>query len=250
MNVANPKNITVLSLCTGYGGLEVGLARALANPLRVIAVEVETYALANLVAKTEEGKLAIEALWPDLRTFPAERFGGCFDFILAGYPCTPFSLAGRQTGKEHDHYIWPYIRRIIAGVQPEWVFLENVPNHLHKGFPRVLKSLERMGFVFASGLYEAAETGASIRSRRLFVLAQAMRNRHGSKETALQARRHEFLGSVYASPPPGPCKVADIPGMVDDGPSRVDRLRLLGNGVVPQQAELAFRTLWNKIQST
>jgi len=248
--VDNSQNITVLSLCAGYGGLELGLARALANPLRVVAVELEAYALANLVAKAEEGKMAIEAVWPDLRTFPAKRFRGCFDFVLAGYPCTPFSLAGQQTGEHHDQYIWPHIARIIAGTQPEWVFLENVPNHLHKGFPRVLKSLERMGFVFASGLYEAAETGASIRSRRLFVLAQAMRNRHGSKETALQARRHEFLGSVYASPPPGPCKVADIPRMADDGPYRLDRLRLLGNGVVPQQAELAFRTLWNKIQST
>ena len=81
----NTKELTILSLCTGYGGLELGLSRALANPLGVVAVEVEAYALANLVAKTETGKLAIEALWPDLKTFPAERFRGCFDFILAGY---------------------------------------------------------------------------------------------------------------------------------------------------------------------
>ena len=50
----NTEAITVLSLCSGYGGLELGLARALARPLRVVAVEVEAYALANLVAKAEE----------------------------------------------------------------------------------------------------------------------------------------------------------------------------------------------------
>ena len=74
----NPKDITVLSLCSGYGGLELGLSRTLANPLRVVAVEIEAYALATLVAKAEAGKLAIEALWPDLKTFPAERFRGCW----------------------------------------------------------------------------------------------------------------------------------------------------------------------------
>ena len=80
----NPKELTVLSLCSGYGGIELGLSRALANPLRVVAVEIEAYALANLAAKAEEGKLAIEAMYPDLRSFPAKRFRGCFDIVIGG----------------------------------------------------------------------------------------------------------------------------------------------------------------------
>lgn len=243
MNVANTEYITVLSLCTGYGGLELGLARALANPLRVVAVEVEAYALANLVAKAEAGKLAIEALWPDLRTFPAKRFRGCFDFVLAGYPCQPFSLAGRGTGRRHKHYLWPAIAGIVDAVEPQWVFLENVPNHLHEGFNRVQRDLCEMGFTLTSGLYEAAETGATIRSRRLFVLAEAMCNGDRCAKATLRPRREKHINSMPGVAPPGPDKVGEISRMADDGPCRVDRLRLLGNGVVPQQAEKAFRCL-------
>lgn len=119
-----------MSLCSGYGGLELGLARALADPLRVVAVEIEAFALANLVAKAEEGKLAVEALWPDLRTFPAERFRGCFDFVLAGFPCQPFSCAGKQGGGSDERHLWPDIAGIISAVRPRWVFLENVPGIL------------------------------------------------------------------------------------------------------------------------
>ena len=57
----NTKEITVLSLCTGYGGLEIGLSRALEAVLRVVVVEVEAFALANLVAKAEEGAGHINA---------------------------------------------------------------------------------------------------------------------------------------------------------------------------------------------
>jgi len=124
--VANTEEITVLSLCAGYGGLELGLALALENPLRVVAVEIEAYALANLVAKAEAGKLAIEALWPVVRTFPAERFRGVFDFVIAGYPCQPFSFAGKRAGGTDERHLWPDICSIIESVKPVYVCTENV----------------------------------------------------------------------------------------------------------------------------
>ena len=126
----NTKTINVLSLCTGYGGLELGLSRALEGVLRVVAVEVEAYALANLAAKAQEDKLAIEAMWPDLKTFPAERFRGCFDFVFAGFPCQPFSVAGKRKGGTDERHLWPYIERIIKAVRPVWVAVENVPGIL------------------------------------------------------------------------------------------------------------------------
>lgn len=126
----NPDEYTVLSLCAGYGGLELGLARALEGSLRVVAVEIEAYALANLEAKASQGLLAIEALWPDLKTFPAERFRGCFDFVLAGFPCQPFSVAGKRAGGTDERYLWPFICRIIEAVKPLHVCLENVPGLL------------------------------------------------------------------------------------------------------------------------
>jgi len=125
--VDNPEEYTVLSLCTGYGGLDIGLAGALQRPLRVVAVEIEAFAAANLVAKAEAGKLAVEAVWPDVKTFPAEKFRGCFDIITAGYPCQPFSCAGKRQGDKDPRHLWPYIRRIADAVKPLYILLENVP---------------------------------------------------------------------------------------------------------------------------
>jgi len=73
-NVDNTKKtINILSLCSGYGGFELALERILPLPVRVVAVEIEAYAIANLVAKAEEGKLAIEALFTDVKTFPSKK---------------------------------------------------------------------------------------------------------------------------------------------------------------------------------
>ncbi len=171
--VDNSDYITVLSLCTGYGGLELGLHQALGRPLRVVAVEIEAFAQANLVAKAEEGKLAIEALYPDVKTFPAERFSGCFDFILAGYPCQPFSVAGKQKGAADDRHLWPFIRNHIQQIRPLYVFLENVAGHLRLGFDRVVRDLDGLGYTVEAGLFTAAEVGAPHKRERLFVLAKS-----------------------------------------------------------------------------
>lgn len=285
----HPETITVLSLCSGYGGLELGLARALANPLRVVGVEIEAYALALLEAKAAEGSLAIEALWPDLRTFPAERFRGCFDFVLAGYPCQPFSVAGLRGGSKDARHLWPDIRRIIGELSPDLVFLENVHGHLSLGFDEVLLDLEKMDFLVATGLFSAMEAGLSIEhGKRLFVLGQAsgrggqqvFRLSEGSGRSVQTetdvGRPSEVLGSADGErlssvgrqsqeafdgrslrvAPQGvgqyewEAKRYVEPGLgqTADGPSRrVDRLRLIGNGVAPAQAELAFRALWDML---
>ena len=184
--MVNPPPLTVLSLCTGYGGLELGLSRALENPLRVVAVEIEAYALANLVAKAEAGKLAIEALYPDLKTFPAERFSGCFDIVLAGYPCQPFSVAGKREGTEDPRHLWAYIKDIIEAIRPVYGFFENVPGHLTLGFPEVYCSLRDMGYSVEAGLFTASEVGAPHKRQRLFILANSEHS-----ESRLRIRQEE-----------------------------------------------------------
>ena len=254
----NTKEITVLSLCAGYGGLELGLSEALARPLRVVALEIEAYALANLVSKAEEGKLGIEALWPDLKTFPAEKFRGCFDFVVAGYPCQPFSVAGKRQGTDDPRHLWPHIARIVQAVEPLWCFFENVPGHLTLGFGEVYCSLRDMGYAVEAGLFTAAECGVAMRGIRLFILATS-----NSNINILTLRQHcemewvrpipercekefGFAGILQPFGPPRPCKVGTIPRMVDGTSRNVDRLRLLGNGVVPHQAAKAFRMLLKK----
>ena len=262
----NPQEITVLSLCSGYGGLELGLSRAIQNPLRVVAVEVEAYSLANLVAKAEEGKLAIEAMYPDLRTFPAERFSGCFDFILAGYPCQPFATAGNRKGKDDPRHLWPYIRDIIETIEPLCCFFENVRGHLTLGYPDVYRGLRNLGFQVEQGIFSAAESGATHLRERLFILASyTEHNRRvhlcmgDSRILAIRQNKtevgcknwdtFELVNGVVApekwkltgESDPRPLFLRDVDGSA----SEMDRLRLLGNGVVPQQAELAFRALYS-----
>jgi len=179
-DVDRSKELTVLSLCAGYGGLELGLARALANPLRVVAVEIEAFALANLEAKAAQGALAIDALWPDLRSFPAERFRGCFDFVIGGYPCQPFSQAGKRAGADDPRHLWPYIAEIVSAVQPVWCFFENVAGHLSLGFPAVYRSLRELGYQVEAGLFNASECGAPHKRLRLFVLVHRQRSESGA----------------------------------------------------------------------
>lgn len=259
----NTEVITVLSLCTGYGGLELGLSRALENPLRVVAVEVEAYALANLVAKTEEGSLAVEAMWPDLRTFPAERFRGCFDFVIAGYPCQPFSVAGKQKGTDDPRHLWPHIARIVQAVRPVWCFFENVPGHLTLGFPEVYRSLRDMGYKVEAGLYGTEELGEWHDRERLFILAHSGSSNGASWTRKMSVERQKIQGATKKQPPVVWCKNKgrfrneptegyDTKPLLDRRMvrtrNRVDRLRLLGNGVVPQQAEKAFRCLYEALK--
>ena len=68
MDTTSP--FTHVSLCTGYGGIDIGLARAIPNLRLVAACEIEAFAVANLVAKMEEGLLDIAPIWSDLKTFP------------------------------------------------------------------------------------------------------------------------------------------------------------------------------------
>jgi site-specific DNA-cytosine methylase len=264
--VDNPEVITVLSLCSGYGGLELGLSLALENPMRIIAVEIEAFALANLAAKAEAGKVAVEAMWPDLRTFPAERFRGCFDFVLAGYPCQPFSVAGTRKGAADERYLWPVIAHIVREIRPVWCFLENVAGHLQIGFDSVVRDLDAMGYRVEAGLFTAAEVGAPHKRQRLFVLAYTVERAVSARATQAECCLQKWpilqekfnhgpgirsnAGSCLRTLwPPRPDKVADIPRAIDGTPCPVDRLRLLGNGVVPQQAAKAFGMLYEKCRA-
>ncbi|EPY03509.1 putative site-specific DNA methylase [Magnetospirillum fulvum MGU-K5] len=93
------------------------------------------------------------------------------DILTAGYPCQPFSTAGKRRGVEDPRHLWPHVARIVGEVRPGAVFLENVPNHLRLGFREVVDDLGNLGYRVAAGLFAAAEVGASHERLRLFVLA-------------------------------------------------------------------------------
>lgn len=93
-------------------------------------MEIELFAVANLVSKIEQGKLDPAPVWTDIKTFDAEPFRGKVHGITAGFPCQPFSVAGKQQGGYDPRHLWPHIAKHIRTIKPVFVCLENVPGLL------------------------------------------------------------------------------------------------------------------------
>lgn len=117
---------TVLSLCAGYGGLDLGFHRAVSGSRTVCYVENEIPATAILAHNIEKGRLDDAPIWSDLKTFDPGPFRGKIDAILGGFPCQPFSVAGQRRGSEDPRHLWPYIARIVETIQPRICVFENV----------------------------------------------------------------------------------------------------------------------------
>ena len=169
------RSFTVLSLCSGAGGLDLGLALAEPAARVVCHVEIEAFACALLAARMEEGIVDDAPVWTDLRTFDGRPWRGAVDCITAGYPCQPFSVAGKMLGEKDPRHLWPEVARIVSEVEPAFCFFENVSGHLRLGFEQVHDDLRAMGYTVAAGLFTAEEVGAPHKRERLFILAY----RHG-----------------------------------------------------------------------
>lgn len=162
-----------ISLCAGYAGLDLGLHIAEPRYRTVAFVERESHAAAALVARMADEALGQAAVWSDLRSFDGRPFRNRVHLVSAGYPCQPFSYAGKRSGDTDARHLWPEVARIVDEVQPEWVWCENVEGHLSLGFPDVVDSLRSLGYSTKAGLFTAREAGARHRRRRLFILAHA-----------------------------------------------------------------------------
>jgi DNA (cytosine-5)-methyltransferase 1 len=188
----------ILSLCTGMRGLERGIERAIGRELRVASfVEIETFVIENLVQQMEQGVLAPAPVWSNLKTFPSQEFHGRVHGITGGYPCQPFSVAGKQLGKEDPRHLWPYIKEMVGTIRPLWCFFENVPGHLTLGYREVRSDLEQLGYTVEEGIFSAEEAGAPHQRKRLFILAVDNAHRERLKqEYQIQARRNtvEYAG--------------------------------------------------------
>ena len=246
--------LNVLSVCSGGGGLDLGFKRAVPKSKPVCYVENEVPAAGVLAHHLEQGTLGEAPIWTDLRTFAAEPWRGVVDCVIGGYPCQPFSIAGKRLGKSDPRHLWPFIERIVETTEPAYCFFENVPLHLRDGFDEVAGSLHGMGFEVAAGLFAAAEVGAPHERERLFIFAahteRARSTGLGKGDTSSIFGGWEWRGAEDVQ------SILDAPfergnrwpqpllrGMDDGLAHRYERLQIVGNGVVQQQAAYALHVL-------
>lgn len=163
-------------------GLERGLERVFGEIRTVANVEVEAFCAWNLVKQMEQGVLAPSPVFTDVKTFVpiAHHFRGKVHIITGGYPCQPFSNAGKRKGADDPRHLWPFIKEIIRSVEPVACFFENVPGHLSLGYEQVRRELCQLGYEVKEGIFSAEEIGATHERKRLFILALAHSYCNGS----------------------------------------------------------------------
>jgi DNA (cytosine-5)-methyltransferase 1 len=182
--------------------------------------------------------------YPDIRSLSAEKLrqGGVpwADVLCGGFPCQDVSTAGPGAGLDGARSgLWREMLRLVRECRPDWVVAENVPAVRVRGADQIMAELEAAGYTCWPLVVGAAHAGAPHRRSRVFILAHAagagLADRVGGAACATPGmsieRRHGWATE------PGLGRVAD--GV----PARVDRLRALGNAVVPDVAEMIAQAL-------
>jgi DNA (cytosine-5)-methyltransferase 1 len=230
--------VTIGSLFSGIGGLELGLERA---------------GLGEVLWQVEKEPFRREILakhWPnatrhdDVRTFYSiVRNGGYqhVDVICGGFPCQGVSQAarGKNDGLADSRSgLWRYFAGVVAVLGPSCVVVENVASGKNRWLPTVRRDLYMLGYRTRALRIDASDVGAPHARARIFVVGYPYT--HGKPTSAVNAEMADLptptgLGGHWRNAKPSSLRM-------DDGFSRgLDRVRALGDSVVPQCAELVGR---------
>jgi DNA (cytosine-5)-methyltransferase 1 len=234
--------LSVGGLFSGIGGWELGLERA---GMR-IAWHCEQDAFCQRVLGRH---------WPDVPCYSDVRELGVgtpgVDVLCGGFPCQPVSLAGRRLAQEDERWLWPEFARVVGLLRPRHVLVENVPGLLGRGLGDVLGDLAALGYDAEWDCLPAAAFGAPHVRDRVWVVAYPASIGRGSRwERGPASGRERECESERSLPLADNARVfretprqrgwpvePDVDRMAHGIPAQVDRLRSLGNALVPQVAE-------------
>jgi DNA (cytosine-5)-methyltransferase 1 len=259
--------LTLGSLFSGIGGLELGFERTGGFVTRW-QVENDPYA-----TKVLEKHWPNVRRYGDITKLNADELERV-DVIVGGFPCQPDSVAGKRKGRNDSRWLWPEYARLIRSLRPAYAVMENVPGLFSGGFGDVLRDLAEGGYDAEWQVLSAYSVGAPHIRERVFIVAYpgdgrqwellqppgqsrcaATPDARSNGETQSMAHAASirqqgvfpFARSIGASSPQRGLRepqrsswwaVEPDVGRVANGvPRRVDRLRCLGNAVVPQVAQ-------------
>lgn len=276
-----------LDLFSGIGGFALAASRVWGDEHEIVAFcEIDTFCQKRLAKNFPNTRI-----YEDIRTLSGFDFRG-IDLLTGGFPCQPYSVAGKQRGAEDDRALWSEMFRIITEARPRWVIGENVAGIIKLALDSVLSDLESAGYTVQTLSIPACAVGAKHRRERIWIVAHTDREReqqpqrhftesggrlgNGSATLATDtdstpakytlparrdfpssasakrlashpARKRRCEGNNKPNEPSSPSGWAlTEPPLCRRGhgiPNRVDRVRALGNAIVPQVAEEIFRAI-------
>jgi len=200
-----------LSLFTGAGGGLLGTK--LLGWKAIGYVEKEPYCQKVIRQRIADGILDAAPIFGDIRKFISEGYSasytGLVDVITGGFPCQPFSVAGKQRGADDERNMWPATNEVIRIVKPRFVLLENVPG-VREYLPVVIRDLRRCGYEVRHPLQLGADdVGAPHRRKRAWILA------HDAKQVDGECHAKAVQRQIQQS---GICSsTADVADTISDG---------------------------------
>jgi len=182
-----------IDLCSGIGGFALGFEwSGLSTP--AMFCDIEPWSRKILAKHWPDVPIEedVKVLANEPEKIPA---GGRDTILTAGYPCQPFSQAGKRLGAEDDRHIWPYIREIVAQKRPAWCVFENVYGHVSMGLDQVLLDLEADGYATRPFIVPACGVDAPHRRDRVWIIGRFM----GDTEHDGQSTEPQLRGDAEAS---------------------------------------------------
>lgn len=231
----------------------------------VCYVEYAPYPVEILKARISEGYLDDAPIWDNVRTFDGQPWCGLVDIVTAGFPCQPFSIAGRHKADDDLRNGWPDTMRIIREVRPKLCLLENVPGLLsvfgkdgRRYFGRILRDLAENGYYAGWQVLSAAKLGARHKRNRVFILAADTKSeglakwlrgcgKDSTQDQAQKESRRDRSSGCYCFNGEWDSRdwlaEAGLQRKNDGVANRVDRHRAIGNGQVPIVVKAVWKSL-------